>query len=383
MDELDVVTLAVLGNPDLKAARLRAGVAQAQLVQAGLIPDPTFDASLGRSSSHTGYAVGLNEDLQPLFTRDARVAAARAHVSAVHLEILWDEWQVAERASELFSVAQADDALAPILKSQSALLEERYRVAQAALARGNATMSAVSSELVALADVQDRLRRLDLDANRARHELNALLGLAPEAKLMLRGEATPPLLVRPAFASALATMPKRRPDLLALEAGYRSSEARLREAILGEFPPLTVGVEQGRSTEEGVSSVGLSLNVTLPFFNGNRGAVAIGEATRAALRQEYQARLDQSESDADRVWHATRILSRELATLNARLPALQSAADAAKQAFAKGTLDIDSYTSLTTYALTEQADAIRLAASLAAAQASLRMLLGLPFEGPP
>ncbi|WP_204314405.1 hypothetical protein, partial [Klebsiella aerogenes] len=37
----DVAALAVTRNPDLQAARARRGVAEAQLVQAGVLPNPS------------------------------------------------------------------------------------------------------------------------------------------------------------------------------------------------------------------------------------------------------------------------------------------------------------------------------------------------------
>lgn len=382
LDELDVVTLAVLDNPGLKAERLRIGVADAQLVAAGLLPDPELDTTVARSALHTGYAISLTEPLAPLWTRGAAQDAARAHGEQVHLEVLWDEWQVAERASELFSQASADDQLAPVLTSLQALLDQRYQQAQAALAKGTVSMSTLAPQLVALADIEARVRQLELDANHTRHELDALLGVAPGTQLRLRADPAAPIMPRDTFDAAIAALASRRPDLLALQQGYRSEQAQLRAALLGRFPPVTVGVEQERGVEEGVSSFGVVVNVRLPLFDRNRGPVEIGRATRTQLREEYQARLDQAVNKADEVWNATQILSRELAALQARLPPLQTAASAARRSFESGTLDIDSYTAIASYALTEQAAAIQLEASLRAAQASLRILLGLPFAQP-
>lgn len=42
----DVVALAVARDPDLVAARTKAGVAQAQLIQAGVLPNPSLTGAL-------------------------------------------------------------------------------------------------------------------------------------------------------------------------------------------------------------------------------------------------------------------------------------------------------------------------------------------------
>ena len=125
LDETSVITLAVFDNPDLKSTRLQAGVASAQLLQAGLLPDPVVNAGVAGSALNYGYDVGLNENIQALITRGAARAAARAHGKQVHLDIVWQEWQVAEKARELFIQARADGQLQQVLARTRDLLANR------------------------------------------------------------------------------------------------------------------------------------------------------------------------------------------------------------------------------------------------------------------
>ena len=125
------------------------------------------------------------------------------------------------------------------------------------------------------------LRQLQLHDNLTRHELNQLLGLQPDAPLHLVGQSASRPISHDQFQAAVTALPHRRADLLALQAGYQSREQRLREAILAQFPAMSAGVEQGRSAEEGVHSIGFTVNVTLPIFNRNRGQIALQRATRA------------------------------------------------------------------------------------------------------
>src|SRR5579859_4734037 len=89
LDETAVIILAVFDNPDLKAARLRAGVASAQLLQAGLLPDPRVTVGVAGSTRDYGDNLGLSEDIQCLITRGAAMAGARAQKKQVSLDILW------------------------------------------------------------------------------------------------------------------------------------------------------------------------------------------------------------------------------------------------------------------------------------------------------
>ena len=382
LDETAVITLAVVNNPDLKAARLRAGVAGAQVLEAGLLPDPQVSGGLARSALFTGYSIGLGEDLQALITRGAARAAAEAHRRQVNLEILWQEWQVAGRARELFIQTRADSELQRLLSSTRDLFAERYRRDEAALEQGDAAAATVSADLAARAGADTNLRQFQLQANQTHHELNQLLGLKPGVQLRLIGGNKIQPLSREEFQAAVAAVPHRRADLLALQAGYQSQQEKLREAILAQFPAMSAGVDQARSAEEGIHTIGFTVNVSLPIFNRNRGQIAIQRATRALLYQNYQARLDQTASEADQVWQATQIMARRLPDLESQLPALKGTAMAAEQSCRSGNLDLAAYVNLQSNFLTAQADAVRLGASLEQARAALNTLLGLPFTEP-
>lgn len=382
LDEMAVITLAVFNNPDLKAARLQAGVADAQLLEAGLLPDPIVSGGLARSPLHTGYNLGLSEDIQALITRGAAKAAAKAHLRQVNLEILWQEWQVAEKARELFIQSQADDQLRRVLTSTRDLLADRYHQDEAALKRNSVTADIVSTDLTALTAADTQLRQLQLEINQARHALDKLLGLQPDTPLQLVGQSESHSLSREEFQVALAALPHRRADLLALQAGYQSQEQRLREAVLAQFPAMSAGMEQARDPVEGINTIGLTANVTLPLFNRNQGQIAIQRATRAVLYQTYQARLDQAVIEADQVWKATPIMAHQLQDLDARLPALKEITAAAERNFRQGNLDAATYVSLKSNFLAQQSQAIRMRAALARAHAALEILLGLPFNFP-
>ncbi len=381
LGELAVVTLAVFDNPGLAAARLQAGVAQAQMFAAGLLPDPVLSASLSGSSITTGYGLAAAEPLQALIVRGAARQAAAARARQVNLDILWQEWQVAERARELFIQARADHRLLALQRRQDAVLAVQYGRDRAAMARGDAVRTTVTNDLAALSGGEQALQQLQLDRNRARRQLKALLGLAPDARLELVGPSGLPPLTEARLRRAVATLPRRRADLLALAAGYASQEAAVRQAILAQFPGLTAGVTQGRDVE-GLSSAGVDVSLTLPLFNRNRGAIAVQRATRRLLRQTYQARLDQTAGDADQAWQAANIQRREVMRLRARLPALRAAARAGAAALRQGAASAGEAAGLELNWLRAQAAAVRAAAALATDQAALRTLLGLPFRAP-
>ena len=319
LTESQVAELAVLADPELKALRTRIGIAQAQKLAAGLPPDPLLTLSTAQVLS-TGpglsdpLALSIGEDIGRLITLgDARQAAA-AHLRSVDYQVLWQEWLVAQRARQLWVDIRSVDAEMPLLRRQIRL----YRQALDASGRAAATNALTPLELAPWRSALLHAEVMRADAQRRRRAAQAglrlLLGLAPQAALPLAGHMRRQLPSAPQVAHALATLPQRRPDLLALAAGYHSADARLREQILAQFPGVNVQLSRSRDNN-GVNMAGLSVGLRLPIFNRNRGNVAIAKATRQALHDEYTLRLAQAKSDIARLLNDRAILQRQRAEL--------------------------------------------------------------------
>jgi outer membrane protein TolC len=82
-----VAYLAVENNPDLRAAHARIGVAAAQVLAAGLLPNPQATASFtpvlgGPPPTFPAFSAGLSEDVRALVTLSARREAAQASALA-------------------------------------------------------------------------------------------------------------------------------------------------------------------------------------------------------------------------------------------------------------------------------------------------------------
>ena len=383
LDQTTVVTLAVYNDPDLKAARLQDGIARAQMLQAGLLPDPVFTAGFATSARDYGGALGLAEDLQSLITRGAAKSAAAHAEQQVHLNILWQEWQVAAQASQLFIQARANQVLQHTIRQHVQLLKRQYQADLNAMQNGDQTSTTVSADLSQLLTAQDQLRNLQTGTSATWHQLDQLLALQPGTRLHLIDSSAQPAITSAQFHAAIGALPHRRADLLALQAGYQSRQQALRESILAQFPNITAGVRLSRDPVEGVNAFGPQVSLTLPIFNRNRGQIAIQRATRAYLRQTYQARLDAAVNQAHQLWQANQILAAQLHNLRSQLPQLRQQAAAAHRSLRQNQLNSAAYTSIQSIYLTKQAEFIQLTATLNASRAALRILLGLPLDLPP
>jgi outer membrane protein TolC len=386
LDATELAMLAVAANPDLKAARADLGVTRAQAFAAGQLPDPQL-AIGGERMLHpvpgatTAFSLGLTIDVAAILARSSARAAADGQTRQAVLSLLWQEWQVVAQARLAFAKLRALDDTRALLAQREAALRPQVAHARDALARGLVTSDAVAPLLAALADVdRQRSDALRLD-NQARHDLNALVGVAPDVVLPLVGDAEVATITEAQAAAALAQAPRRRPDLLALQAGFESQDARYRGALAAQFPTLTVGPTRARDTSN-VNTQGLALGLSLPLFNRNRGNIAIERATREKLRVDWQQRLDAAASDTDRLLRERALAQRQLAEAEAAAADLRRVADHAETAFAAHALDALALTNAEQAWLAKALEAVAARQSLQEQAIALQALLGGEFDTP-
>lgn len=339
LDGNAIAALAVLNNPDLKALRARAGVADAQAFAAGLLPDPTisigFDQVVSGPDTVLGIASSLAASLGSLRTRAAARAQASAAARQVRLDLAWAEWQTAGQARIQAARAIALRRIVRIDRESSeaaqALLDAMLRAA----GRGDLLPDRLQGARVAAVDAAERLRNDERDLTAAERELARLIGFPPDFPLQIAETPPPPPPPDAARLFALAT--DNRTDLSALRAGYGAQEAAVRQAILEQFPTLDLSINPARDTAGNVT-IGPSLSLTLPIWNRNRGGIAIAQATREALRSEYSARLFQTRAEIFAAAGSLAVLRRQREALLAGIPPLRRFAEANRRAAARGDL---------------------------------------------
>lgn len=273
-----VATIAVLANPDLQALRARAGIGEAQVFAAGLLPDPTF--SLGIEPLIFGadpvanIAAGLGFSLNGLRTRSVARHQLRAQARQVRLDLAWSEWQTAGQA-RIQAVRVIQLGQYAVLAGQSSVTASAMlaRVLRA-IGRGDLPPGEAQAARTAAFDAAVRLRLAERDLAAADLELRRLMGLAPGQPLKLAPLAPPA--ESPETGRLVAIALAERADLAALREAYDAQEAGVRRAVLEQFPTLDLSVAGTRDTARNVT-LGPTIAFTLPLWNRNRGATGGGE----------------------------------------------------------------------------------------------------------
>ena len=334
-----LAVIAVLENPDLKAQRAKAGVTDAQVFAARLLPDPSFqghvDKILSGPDVFDAFGGQLGLDIGQLRTARVTREAGEASKRQVRLDLAWAEWQTAGQARlQGVRVLALTDQLA-IARASAAAAEKLFGATQRAAGRGDIAAGELDSRRQALLDMTDKFRVAERDLAAAKGELNKMLGLPPETALRLA--VTPDPVMPPDGATLVAQAIERRLDLQALRAGYGVAEADLHKAVLDQFPNLSLTVAGARDTADNYT-VGPAVGFTLPLWYRNRGGIAIARATREQLHAEYDARLFQTRAEIDAATSALTTVRRQKAELIAQMPALERFAAGTERAAKRGDL---------------------------------------------
>jgi outer membrane protein TolC len=379
LDATEVAMLAVAQSPELKVLRLKADVNRAQAFAAGLLPDPVVGVSrdrpnAGQPGATTARTRSLSWDVGNLVTFAARQTARRRTDEQVDLSLLWAEWQTIAQSRLDFVRIQLGRERVNRIEAEATAMRPLAPRLKAAIARGVITFDVATTGLSAASDVERQLvEARDALANQE-HDLRDLLGLATDEPLQLVGDVDVPAADEASATTALELLPRRRPDLRALELGYLAEEARFRAAILGQFPAVNFGVTSSRDNT-GISSSGYVLSVSLPLFDANRGVIRIERATREQLHEEYAQRLLTARSEVARLLTTQRLLAAREVELAAHAAQLEATVAHAERAYAAASMDWAAYLALRQSALAAALELITLHETLQETRIGLATLL--------
>ena len=376
-----IATIAVVNNPDLKAQRVRAGVSDAQVFAAGLLPDPSV--SLGVSKVLSGpdplldLTSGIGLAINALRTRGVTRTKAEADARQVRLDLAWAEWQTAGQARLQAARIVGQQQLVALAEQSRAMALSLLSRIQSAAGRGDIAGDRLQAAQLSLMNATDTLRTAQSNLADAREQLDKLLGFPPETAVELAPIGLPPS--PPPVATLFALAKGRRTDLAALRAGYRSQEAAVHQAVLDQFPSLNLTFNSNRDSA-GNLLVGPAVDFTLPLWNRNRGGIAVARATRAALKAEYDARLFQTRADIGTAVAGIKVAMQQRDDALSGLPELRRYALASQRAARRGDLSLETAQNAAQALRDRQMLVVQSETALMQQMIALELLTGAPRE---
>ncbi len=378
----EAATIALYSNPALRAIRDRRGLAAAQLIQAGILPNPVvsyardFVTGGNTTGTVTGYNFTAAWEFSALIPFLPKQTAARKNFRSVDLDVAWQEWQIAVNArTAVYRVIGLDAQVARARDATEGLQQSTDAVRKAAEAHEKTVLDLAAVES-ASQDSRATLLGLEQELVKQHLGLNKILGVEPETKVALReGLSLPMHLVPPEKNDLLDGVESRRLDLLGLRQGYESQDATVRAAILAQFPKMSVAVVRASDTTN-VHTTGFNVAIDVPIFDRNQGVIATDRATRQRLLDEYHLRAFEARLDVATAIADIRSLDRQIAAAAEALPLLEKLVASAQTAIEQRNADVLSYYTARSNLLQKRIQLIKLQEQLLEAHTALEIASG-------
>jgi cobalt-zinc-cadmium efflux system outer membrane protein len=173
------IQVALLNNRDLQALYAALGVAQADLVQAGLLRNPVFDAIIrfpvsgAPAEPELSVALGFLD----LFYRPLRQRVAAARFDEAKLQVTAAVLDFAGTVQVAFYRHQANMQRLELLQTIAHALTTSWEVAQRLQAAGNITELDLAQERAEAEAAKVHVRTAEAAMRQSREHLNTLMGL--------------------------------------------------------------------------------------------------------------------------------------------------------------------------------------------------------------
>ncbi len=345
----EAAILAVLRNPKLRALRDQQGIANAQLLQAGLLPDPQISYSFSAPSAGTNintnnaFGIGLSWEVTALIWRENKIMAAKKQQQSINMQIAWQEWQFAQAAKQACYQLIIYHRQLSLLKTIEQRLEDNRRRLQQAADEGLVTeldrIAAISAKNL----IENRLLALEQQMQQQQQRLNRAIGLSPYETIPLQQDIKlDSQQTLPSYQALIDQLDHRRLDLMALKLGYKSQEERIYIAVLQQFPQISIGFDHARDNSN-LYTMGFGVSMSLPLFDRNQGQIALDRASRQQLFDQYSNRVFQARADIAELLVTITSINKQIQSVTHTIPDLTHLVKVYQSAMATGQVDVLNY----------------------------------------
>ncbi len=283
------VQVGLLNNHNLQATYEELGIAQADLVEAGLLKNPVF--SFQRRFPGQAAEIDLLQQFIDLLLLPMRKRIAAAQFEVAKLRVGHEILTTAADVRAAFYEHQGDQQLVDLRQTVAAATERSAETALKMHEAGNLRDLDLASEQATHAQAKIELAKAQTRAVESREKLNKLMGAFGTQTNWTVAPKLPELPGADFSSSQLELRGiQQRLDLAAARQQF-VAEARTRgiarvEAIL---QGAEIGSHYEHEIEGGVHSTGPSVAVPIPIFNQGQPAAARASAKMRQAEQRYLA----------------------------------------------------------------------------------------------
>jgi outer membrane protein, heavy metal efflux system len=288
----EAVQIALLNNRDLQAVYSDLGVAQADLVQAGLFNNPIFDAAIkfptsGRGNPNLELSAVMN--FLDIFYTPLRKRVAAARFEEAKLRVTGAVLDFSAQVRTAFYLHQANEQMLELRQTIVQALNASLEVARRLNEAGNITDLDFARERALTEAGKLALRSAEIAVRQSREQLNNLMGLWGKNTEWQADRRLPDIPEQPMQTEDI--------ERVALSRSIDLSHAKQRIVVAGEqfgfnkttalIPELGFGPFAERN--EGAWEVGPVLEFPIPLFDQGQARVGRAAAELRRSQQEYYA----------------------------------------------------------------------------------------------
>lgn len=286
------ITIAFLKNEDLQAIYEDLSIAQADLVQAGLLQNPTLSGGLALpvagAGVETGFDVGVVQDFLGLFLLGARKKIAGAELEAAKLRVGNAVLRVTYDVQSAYDALVAAQQVLEVRRTALDAGDIAAALAEAKHTAGNISDLDLVNERTRAEQLRVDLARSAADALTAREALTRLLGLwGPDVAFRVPSKLADPPAADPPLDHLEDLAIRSRLDLASAHAEVQAlAHAADLAKDMRVFGSVNAGVGFERAPEH-YSVITPRASLELPIFDQHQAAIARLEAqTRQAQARE-------------------------------------------------------------------------------------------------
>jgi cobalt-zinc-cadmium efflux system outer membrane protein len=288
----NAVQIALFNNRHLQAAYEELGISRADLVQAGLVENPSFSAEVligNAGSGPVNPSLSLVQDFLNILTRSARRSVASSELERTRYEVTQKVLDLAAEVRTAYYSAVADEQAAGLFRQVVSATEAAAELSQRQAHAGNVNRRDQALQQAQYAQAVVELARVEARIANDREALNRLLGLWGDQVSWNLPDRLPELPSTKPPLEGLETLAiTRRLDL----AGARQDVQTATYALeLGEqlrwLSVFGLGLRLERDPDSGKWLKGPIIELTLPIFDQGQGRIARLESARRRSEKAF------------------------------------------------------------------------------------------------
>lgn len=283
--------VALVYNPDLRVARLKAGVAQATAEYAGRWDDPELSIDVLKVTESVPHPWVVGSALSLTIPISGRLAVEKSRAeAALHSElarVAEKEWRTLRDLREAWLTWSADQLRLQeterIFGSLDSVVETTGKLAESGeLPRTESALFKIEQE-----SRKSDMARLRGRVKEGEQEIRSLMGISPTAPASLV-----PMLASSSGKSR-GKLEESNPTLIRMRSDYEVAELTLLREIRKQYPDLQLG--PNFEDDQAQSKIGVVGAIPIPILNSNKGGIAAAKAAREVARATFETEIERTE----------------------------------------------------------------------------------------